>query len=34
MSKWYDENGTDVDAYPEKAFTGGVYDRKMEKKRI
>jgi hypothetical protein len=26
MSKWYDANGTDVDAYPERAFQGGVYN--------
>lgn len=23
--KWYDQNGTDIDAYPERAFQGGVY---------
>ncbi len=23
--KWYDANGTDVDAYPNDAFVGGVY---------
>lgn len=28
MSKWFDANGTDVDAYPERAFHGGVYDRR------
>jgi hypothetical protein len=23
--KWFDANGTDVDAYPNRAFRGGVY---------
>ena len=25
MTKWFDANGTDVDAYPERAWQGGVY---------
>jgi len=28
--KWFDANGTDVDAYPERAFQGGVYERRSE----
>lgn len=28
MSKWFDENGTDIDAYPHRAFQGGVYEYK------
>ena len=37
MGKWFDANGVDVDAYPERAFHGGVYDygilgRKSEKR--
>lgn len=26
MGKWYDANGVDVDAYPDRAFRGGVYN--------
>jgi len=26
MGKWFDANGVDVDAYPERAFRGGVYE--------
>lgn len=26
MNKWFDENGTDVDANPNEAFKGGVYN--------
>ncbi len=26
MTKWFDANGVDVDAYPDRAFRGGVYD--------
>lgn len=26
MGKWFDANGVDVDAYPDRAFKGGVYD--------
>lgn len=25
MPKWFDANGTDVDAYPDRAFKDGVY---------
>ena len=32
MSKWYDENGIDIDAYPDKAFKGGIYVRKPKDK--
>lgn len=25
--KWFDANGTDIDAHTNEAFRGGVYDR-------
>lgn len=31
MSKQYDANGTDIDAYPNDAYKGGVYDAWREK---
>jgi hypothetical protein len=33
MSKQFDANSNDIEAYPEKAFQGGVYDNWKRKER-
>lgn len=34
MNKNFDANGTDIDAYPDRAFIGGVYERRNEMRTI
>lgn len=32
--KWFDANGTDVDAYPDRAFKNGVYEGDKTRKIV